>query len=194
MSLSASNLDLSDAVLLGYFIGALSTVLIGGLTNSFVLGRKQKYEKLIRWTEHLLNYDNQIVTVTDLVLKTQLSPKECQKFLNKFVVELDGEIKYTKSGKLYYQFPTADNLESTQGKKYQKLVKWTEHILNYHNQMITVTDLVLKTELSPNECQEFLDRFIAELGGKTNYTESGQVYYQFSTAKNLELKKLPEEI
>ncbi|MGK7952260.1 MAG: hypothetical protein AB4368_26625, partial [Xenococcaceae cyanobacterium] len=116
------------------------------------------------------------------------------KFLNKFVVELDGEIKYTESGKLYYQFPTADNLESTQGKKYQKLVKWTEHILNYHNQMITVTDLVLKTELSPNECQEFLDRFIAELGGKTNYTESGQVYYQFSTAKNLELKKLPEEI
>ncbi len=194
MSLSASSLDLSDAVLLGYFIGALSTVLIGGLTNSFVLGRKQKYEKLIRWTEHLLNYDNQIVTVTDLVLKTQLSPKECQKFLNKLVVELDGEIKYTESGKLYYQFPTADNLESTQGKKYQKLVKWTEHILNYHNQMITITDLVLKTELSPNECQEFLDRFIAELGGKTNYTESGQVYYQFSTAKNLELKKLPEEI
>ena len=194
MALLASSLDLSDAVLLGYFIGALSTVLIGGLTNSFVLGRKQKYEKLIRWTEHLLNYDNQIVTVTDLVLKTQLSPKECQKFLNKFVVELDGEIKYTDSGKLYYQFPTADNLESTQGKKYQKLVKWTEHILNYHNQMITVTDLVLKTELSPNECQEFLDRFIAELGGKTNYTESGQVYYQFSTAKNLELKKLPEEI
>ena len=119
MSLSASSLDLSDAVLLGYFIGALSTVLIGGLTNSFVLGRKQKYEKLIRWTEHLLNYDNQIVTVTDLVLKTQLSP---------------------------------------------------------------------------NECQEFLDRFIAELGGKTDCTESGQVYYQFSTAKNLELKKLPEEI
>ncbi len=194
MSLSASSLDLSDAVLLGYFIGALSTVLIGGVINSFVLGRKQKYEKLIRWTEHLLNYDNQIVTVTDLVLKTQLSPKECQKFLNKLVVELDGEIKYTESGKLYYQFPTADNLESTQGKKYQKLVKWTEHILNYHNQMITITDLVLKTELSPNECQEFLDRFIAELGGKTNYTESGQVYYQFSTAKNLELKKLPEEI
>lgn len=82
MQLSASSLDLSDAVLIGYFIGALSTFLISGAINTLLSERKQKYQKLIRQVENLIKYKDQIVTVTDLVLKTELSPKECQKFLN----------------------------------------------------------------------------------------------------------------
>ncbi|MDJ0577720.1 MAG: hypothetical protein QNJ65_21495 [Xenococcaceae cyanobacterium MO_234.B1] len=42
MQLSASSLDLSDAVLIGYFIGALSTFLISGAINTLLSERKQK--------------------------------------------------------------------------------------------------------------------------------------------------------
>ena len=190
MALSISKLDVADVAYLSFLLGILSSVVTTGIVSTFFSNRKQKYQKLIRSTERLISSKNQVVTVTDLVLKTELSPKECQKFLNKFVVELDGEIKYTESGKLYYQFPTAENLELSQGQKYQKMTRWTEHLLNYHDQMVTVSDLVLKTELSPKECQEFLNKFVAELNGEVKYTESGQVYYQFPTSKNLEIKKL----
>ena len=191
MTLSLATLNASsDVAYLSFLIGVVfSTISIGIIGASFD-NRKQRYQKLIRWTEHLISYKNQIVTVSDLVLKTELSPKECRKFLDKFVVELDGEIKYTESGKLYYQFPTAENLELSQGQKYQKLIRWTEHILNYHDQKVTVSDLVLKTELSPDECQRFLDKFVVELNGEVSYTESGQVFYQFPTTKNMEIKKL----
>jgi ribosomal protein S30 len=109
------------------------------------------------------------------------------------VVQLNGEVKYTEAGKVYYQFPTADSLEATQGKKYQKLIRSMEHLINYKDQVVTVTDLVLKTELSPQECQNFLDKFVVQLNGEVNYTEAGKVYYQFPTMKNLELKKLVEK-
>lgn len=191
MTLSLATLNASsDVTYLSFLIGVVSSAISMGVIGVFFDNRKQRYQKLIRWTEHLINYKDQIVTVSDLVLKTELSPRECRKFLDKFVVELDGEIKYTESGKLYYQFPTADNLELSQGQKYQRLIKWTEHILNYHDQKVTVSDLVFKTELSPKECQEFLDKFVVELNGEVNHTKSGQVYYQFPTGKNLNIKKL----
>ena len=185
-------LNVSDIAYFNFLLGVTSSAIATGIIGVFFDNRKQRYKKLIRWTEHLIDYKNQIVTVSDLVLKTELSPKECRKFLDKFVVELDGEIKYTESGKLYYQFPTAENLELSQGSKYEKLIRWTEHLLNYHDQRVTVSDLVLKTELSPKECQEFLDKFVVELNGEVNHTESGQVYYQFPTTKNIEIKKLAD--
>lgn len=190
MAISISKLDVADVVYLSFLLGVLSTIVTTGIAGAFFANRKQRYQKLVRWTEHLLSYKDQIVTVSDLVLKTEFSPKECQKFLDKFVVELDGEIKYTESGKLYYQFSTADNLELSQGQKYQKLIRWTENLLNYHEQKVTVSDLVLKTELSPKECREFLDKFVVELNGEVNHTKLGQVYYQFPTSKNIETKKL----
>lgn len=180
----------SDVAYLSFLIGVVSSAISMGIIGVFFDNRKQRYRDLVRWTEHLIDYKDQVVTVSDLVLKTKLSPEECRKFLDKFVVELDGEIKYTESGKLYYQFPTAENLESSQGQKYQRLIKWTEHILNYHDQKVTVSDLVFKTELSPKECQEFLDKFVVELNGEVSHTKSGQIYYQFPTSKNIDIKKL----
>ncbi|MDJ0742177.1 MAG: hypothetical protein QNJ32_02320 [Xenococcaceae cyanobacterium MO_167.B27] len=56
MQLSASSLDLSDAILISYFMGALSTFLISGAINSLLSERKQKYQKLIRQVENLINY------------------------------------------------------------------------------------------------------------------------------------------
>lgn len=191
MTLSIATLNASsDVAYLSFMVGVASGAIATGIIGVFFDNRKQRYRDLVRWTEHLIDYKDQIVTVSDLVLKTKLSPKECRKFLDKFVVELDGEIKYTELGKLYYQFPTAENLQSYQGKKYQKLIRWTENLLNYHDQKVTVSDLVFKTELSPKECQEFLDKFVVELNGEVNRTKSGQVYYKFPTSKNLKIKKL----
>jgi Ca2+-binding EF-hand superfamily protein len=187
--IAVSNI-VGDVAFASFLLGTLFSFLTTGAIGFFFTNRQQKYQKLIRWTEHLINCKEQIVTVTDLVLKTELSPKECQKFLDKFVVQLDGEIKYTETGKLYYQFPTANNLKPSSNPNYEKLIRWTEHLLSYNSQIVTVADLVLKTELSPKECQEFLEQLVVELNGEVNYTEAGKVYYQLPTTKNLELLKL----
>ncbi len=47
------------------------------------------------------------------MFESELTPNECKQFLDKFVLELDGDIKYTDSGKIYYQFPTAKSIEAT---------------------------------------------------------------------------------
>ncbi len=67
----------------------------------------------IKKTEYLIKYNNQVVTWPDLVFESELTPNECKQFLDKFVLELDGDIKYTDSGKIYYQFPTAKSIEAT---------------------------------------------------------------------------------
>ncbi|MGK7934825.1 MAG: hypothetical protein AB4206_03325 [Xenococcaceae cyanobacterium] len=128
--------------------------------------------------------------MADLVFETKYSPRECQKFLNKIAVELDADINYTESGKLYYKFPIADNLELKQKEKYEKLIRYTESCANYNNGIVTVVDLSFKAELSPTECKEFLDDFITEIKGEVEITEQGHFYYKLPTAKSIELKKL----
>ncbi len=103
------------ALLVGTAIGFLvsSFIFTGwGLGEFFQLRekRQKKYQKLTRTTEKLLK-ENQFVTLTDLVFESGLSPKECKQFLDKFVVEVDGDIESNEFGKIYYRFPTAKSIK-----------------------------------------------------------------------------------
>ena len=81
--------------------------------------QKLNYTKLILELRFLIESNERAVTLADLVFRTQLSPSECKQFLDKLVVELNGDVCSTVSGKIYYQFPTAKNLGI---KKFNSLV------------------------------------------------------------------------
>ena len=185
-----SHLDSYDIFMIVWLAGSLSAWLLALLVWQILGTRKQKRQELIRNVKYLTKSTSSIVTVADLVLETGYSTKECQEFLDKLALELDADLEYTESGKLYYRFPSTCNLELKQETKYKELVKWTEFCANYNNGIVTPVDLSLKSELSPKKCQEFLDSFIAEAKGTIECTEKGQFYYQLPTAKNIELKKI----
>ena len=75
--------------------------------------QKLNYTKLILQLNYLIESNERIVTLADLVFRTQLSPSECKQFLDKLVVELDADVCSTHSGKIYYQFPIAKSLDVT---------------------------------------------------------------------------------
>ena len=75
------------------------------------MAQKLDYQKLILELKYLIESNERVVTLADLVFRTQLPPSECKQFLDQLVVELDGDVCSTESGKIYYQFPTAKSLE-----------------------------------------------------------------------------------
>ena len=173
-----------------FIFGCLSGVLIYGIIGFFLIDGNHRYKGLIRQLKYLIEDSKQIVTVTDLVLKTELSPKFCRKFLNRLVVELDGDVQYTDSGKLFYQFPSANSLQAFSNSNYRELVIDTKFLVNSNEGIVTLTDLVLSSKFSPRECREFLDGLVEELNGKVVTTEGGTVYYQFPKLEKSELEKL----
>ncbi len=104
-----------DAILITLYIGAivgflLASFMYGWGIDKFIAFRKEKkdrYITLLRKTQKLIKENGNIVTLPDLVFETEFTPTECKIFLDKFVIELGGDIQLTDSGKLYYQFPTA---------------------------------------------------------------------------------------
>ncbi|MDJ0742153.1 MAG: hypothetical protein QNJ32_02200 [Xenococcaceae cyanobacterium MO_167.B27] len=172
--MAISNLDTHDIFVIVHLAGILSAWLGATLVWQFLATRKQKRQQLIRNFKYLTKSTSSVVTVADLVFETGYSPKECQKFLNKLAIELDADIDYTESGKLYYKFPVTSNLGLKEEEKYKKLVRWTEFCANHNNGIVTAVDLSLKAEVSPKECKKFLDDFIAEVRGEIECTEKGQ--------------------
>ena len=173
-----------------FILGCLSGVLIYGIIGFFLIDDNHRYKSLVRELKYLIQDSKQIVTVTDLVLKTGLSPRRCRKFLNKFVVELDGDVQYTDAGKLFYQFPSANSLQPTANSNYRELVSDTKFLVNSNEGTLTLTDLVLSSKFSPRECREFLDGLVEELNGKVGTTDEGTVYYHFPKLESSELEKL----
>ena len=173
-----------------FIFGCLSGVLIYGIIGFFLIDGNHRYKSLIRQLKYLIEDSKQIVTVTDLVLKTELSPKFCRKFLNRLVVELDGDVQYTDSGKLFYQFPSANSLQPTVNSNYRELVSDTRSLVNSNEGIVMLTDLVLNSRFSPQECREFLDGLVEELNGKVGTTDEGTVYYHFPKLQKSDLKKI----
>ena len=173
-----------------FILGSLSGVFIYGIIGFFLIDDNHRYKSLVRELKYLIQDSKQIVTVTDLVLKTGLSPRRCRKFLNKFVVELEGDIQYTDSGKLFYQFPSANSLQPTVNSNYRELVSDTRSLVNSNEGIVMLTDLVLNSRFSPQECREFLDGLAEELNVEVGSTEGGAVYYQFPKLKDSEFKLL----
>ena len=105
---------------IGLFFGLFVGLYGFWVLKELFFDRKKRYEELIQQVRSTLKYDDsQVITLTDLVLETKLKPSECRQFLDKLVVELDADVNYTKSGKVYYQFPTtkALNRELMAGKE-----------------------------------------------------------------------------
>lgn len=173
-----------------FVFGSLLSVLIYWFIGFFLMDRNNQYERLIRELKYLIQDSKQTVTVTDLVLKTELSPRRCRKFLNRLVIELDGDIQYTDAGKLFYQFPSANSLQPVANSNYRELVSDTRSLLNSNDGIVTLTDLVLSSRFSPQECREFLDGLVEELNGEVGSTKGGVVYYQFPKFEKSEFAKL----
>lgn len=128
-----------------FILGSLTGVLIYGICGFFLINNDSKYKSLIRELRYLIKENSQMVTLTDLVLKTGLSSNYCRKFLNKFVVELDGNIQYTDAGKLFYQFPNSNSLQPASNSNYRYLVRYTESLADSNQGIVTLTDLVWKS-------------------------------------------------
>lgn len=117
--------SIQSIVKISIFIGAV----LGYLVSSFIYGwgidkfiafrkkKKDRYITLLRKTHKLMKKNDNIVTLPDLVFETEFTVIECKIFLDKFVMELGGDIQLTDSGKLYYQFPTAKLIAAMENKK-----------------------------------------------------------------------------
>ena len=88
-----------------YLCGIFSMLLF----YSFSFPRQSIYERLLEKTSTLIDSNNGIITVTDLVFKSQVSPMRCRKFLEKLARELDADVEVTETGKIYYKFPVSKN-------------------------------------------------------------------------------------
>ena len=73
--------------------------------------RKTRYMTILKTIKYLTKVNNHCLTLTDLVLETSYSPSECKKVLNRLAIELGADINLTESGKIYYKFPTAENIK-----------------------------------------------------------------------------------
>lgn len=81
MAISISKLDVADVAYLSFLLGVLSTVVTTGIAVAFFANRQQKFQKLVRWTEHLISYKDQIVTVSDLALENRIITQGVSKIL-----------------------------------------------------------------------------------------------------------------
>ncbi|MBE9166622.1 hypothetical protein IQ238_03420 [Pleurocapsales cyanobacterium LEGE 06147] len=99
--------DVSSLVSGTFILGSLF-----GLGISWLLSAKSdRYEKLLRETKYLVNSKDGIVTVSDLVFNAGIPPAKCKKFIERLAIQLDAEVELTETGKIFYKFPTANNLD-----------------------------------------------------------------------------------
>lgn len=99
--------DISSMVSATFMLGSFF-----GFSMSWLLSAKSDhYEKLLRETKYLVNSKNGIVTLSDLVFNAGIPPARCQKFLEKLAIQLNAEVEITETGKIFYKFPTADNID-----------------------------------------------------------------------------------
>ena len=63
--------DPHDIFLVGWLLGCGFTILLGIIFSGSIGNRKKKYQELTREIKHLTKSDNQVVTLTDLVFKSQ---------------------------------------------------------------------------------------------------------------------------
>lgn len=103
--------DMIEAMFIGFCIGFLLCIVAMWTLTDIKSNRERKYKELIIRLQSLIKMHG-IVTLTDMVLETKLKPTECRKFLNRLVAELDADVGYTESGKIYYQFPVAKSLKA----------------------------------------------------------------------------------
>ncbi len=193
-----SGVDAYDAFVISSFAGGLFGCLFVISFGQFFDNKKQKQKDLTKHIKYLTNSQKSVVTLADLVLESGYSPKECQKLLERLVIELNADVDYTEAGKLYYQFPVSKNLELKEsdklklkeGETYQNLIRWTEFCINHNQGIVTPVDLSLKSKISPQECKKFLNDFIAEIGGKVECTEQGEIYYQLPTFENIQIPQI----
>lgn len=86
------------------------------------------------------------------------------------------------------------NRRMAQKLDYKKSILELKYLIESNERVVTLADLVFRTQLPPSECKQFLDKLVVELDGDVCSTESGKIYYQFSTAKSLEIKKLNSQV
>jgi hypothetical protein len=99
--------DTSSIVTGTFMLGSLF-----GLSINWLLTAKgDRYEKFLRETKHLVNSKDGIVTLSDLVLNTGIPPAKCKKLIEKLAIQLDAEAEITETGKIFYKFPTANNID-----------------------------------------------------------------------------------
>ncbi len=102
--------DVSSIISGTFMLGSLF-----GFGMSWLLSAKSdRYEKLLRETKYLVNSKDGIVTLSDLVLNTGIPPARCKKFLERLSIQLDAEVEVTETGKIFYKFPTANNIDYKQ--------------------------------------------------------------------------------
>lgn len=79
--------------------------------------------------------------------------------------------------------------------KKEKLMSATKSIVDYKNGFVTVTDLVLNCNVSPEKAKKFLTELTQKLNIEPEVEEqTGTIFYRFVSARKLEELEREKEI
>ena len=81
-------------------------------------------------------------------------------------------------------------LFSSKEDEYQKLLRETKYLVDRHEGIVTISDLVLNAGISPAKSKKFLERLAIQLDADVEITEAGKIYYRFPTVKAIDNKQL----